>query len=142
MKAVVMMMLLTVAVAEKLYAPSPSASASPVSILKDDRVHPDAAGNYVFDVETEDGIVRHESGSEGGSQQGFVSYTAPDGTPVHIKFVADEKGYQPDSDLLPVAPAFPHPIPQYVLDQIAKAAAEDAAQSIEVREPTATYSQP
>lgn len=61
-----------VAAAEKLYAPPPSHSASPVSILKDERVHPDAAGNYVFDVETEDGIVRHESGSEGGSQQGFV----------------------------------------------------------------------
>ncbi|KAK8388636.1 hypothetical protein O3P69_020548 [Scylla paramamosain] len=137
-----MLLLLVVAAAEKLYAPSPSAPAPSVSILKDERVHPDAEGNYVFDVETEDGIVRHESGGVGGSQQGFVSYTAPDGTPVHIKFVADENGYQPDSDLLPVAPAFPHPIPQYVLDQIAKAAEEDASRSVEVREPAATYSQP
>ena len=55
------------------------------------------------------------------------SYTAPDGTPVTVKFVADANGYQPESALLPVAPAFPHPIPQFVLDQIAKAAAEDAA---------------
>ena len=54
------------------------------------------------------------------------SYTAPDGTPVHVTFVADENGYQPQSDLLPVAPAFPHPIPQFVLDQIAFAAEEDA----------------
>lgn len=59
------------------------------------------------------------------------SYTAPDGTPVEVKFVADENGYQPESALLPVAPAFPHPIPQFVLDQIAKAAAEDAAKSSE-----------
>ena len=47
------------------------------------------------------------------------SYTAPDGTPVELQFVADENGYQPQSNLLPVAPAFPHPIPQFVLDQIA-----------------------
>lgn len=41
--------------------------------------------------------------------------------------MANELGYQPESDLLPVAPAFPHPIPQFVLDQIEKAAEEDAA---------------
>ena len=61
------------------------------------------------------------------------SYTAPDGTPVEVKFVADEGGYQPDSALLPVAPAFPHPIPQFVLDQIAKAAEEDRNRSPEDR---------
>lgn len=54
-------------------------------------------------------------------------YTAPDGTPVHVKFVANENGYQPESDLLPIAPEFPHPIPQFVIDQIEKAALEDAA---------------
>jgi len=53
-------------------------------------------------------------------------YTAPDGTPVVVKYVADENGFQPQSDLLPVAPEFPHPIPQFVLDQIAFAAEEDA----------------
>lgn len=61
------------------------------------------------------------------------SYTAPDGTPVRVKFVADENGYQPQSDLLPVAPEFPHEIPQYVLDQIAFAAQEEAARSREER---------
>lgn len=44
-----------------------------------------------------------------------------------MKFVANENGYQPESDLLPIAPEFPHPIPQFVLDQIEKAALEDAA---------------
>lgn len=57
----------------------------------------------------------------------YSRYTAPDGTPVHVKFVANENGYQPESDLLPIAPEFPHPIPQFVLDQIEKAALEDAA---------------
>ena len=56
----------------------------------------------------------------------FHSYTAPDGTVVELKFVANEDGFQPESSLLPVAPAFPHPIPQFVLDQIAFAALEDA----------------
>ena len=58
-------------------------------------------------------------------------YTAPDGTPVRVTFVADENGFQPQSDLLPVAPAFPHPIPQFVLDQIAFAAEEDARKARE-----------
>lgn len=56
-------------------------------------------------------------------------YTAPDGTLVEVKFVANENGFQPQSDILPVAPEFPHPIPQFVLDQIAKAAEEDAARA-------------
>ena len=38
--------------------------------------------------------------------------------------MADENGYQPQSSLLPVAPAFPHEIPEFVLEQIAKAAEE------------------
>lgn len=59
----------------------------------------------------------------------FFSYTAPDGTLVEMKFVADENGFQPESDVLPVAPEFPHEIPQFVLDQIAKAAEEDAARA-------------
>lgn len=46
-------------------------------------------------------------------------YTAPDGTDIVVKFVADENGYQPQSPFLPVAPEFPHPIPDFVLKQIA-----------------------
>lgn len=43
-----------------------------------------------------------------------------------MKFVANENGFQPQSDLLPVAPEFPHPIPDFVLEQIAFAAQQDA----------------
>ncbi|XP_042218190.1 cuticle protein AMP1A-like [Homarus americanus] len=104
-----------------------------VPILRDDRVHEDN-GKYSFDVETGNGIVLYQSGSPDGPdgavvKAGEYSYTAPDGTHVVVKFVADENGYQPQSDLLPVAPAFPHPIPQFVLDQIAFAAEEDAARA-------------
>ncbi|XP_068250393.1 uncharacterized protein [Palaemon carinicauda] len=40
-----------------------------------------------------------------------VRYVQDDGTIASLKFVADENGYQPESDLLPVAPHFPHPMP-------------------------------
>lgn len=43
-----------------------------------------------------------------------------------MKFVANENGFQPESDLLPVAPEFPHVIPDFVLKQIAFAAEQDA----------------
>ena len=46
------------------------------------------------------------------------SFTFPNGEDFELSFVADEGGYQPQSAYLPVAPAFPHPIPQFVLDQI------------------------
>lgn len=56
----------------------------------------------------------------------FIRFTFPDGQAFDLKFVADQGGYQPQSSWLPVAPAFPHPIPQFVLDQIEKARLEDA----------------
>ncbi|XP_047469461.1 uncharacterized protein LOC125025491 [Penaeus chinensis] len=122
-------------------APTPPryASSEDISILKDDRIMEDD-GRYNFDVETANGITVSESGAPGVkgaiNSAGYFSYTAPDGTPVYVKFVANENGFQPESDLLPVAPEFPHPIPQFVLDQIAFAAQEDA------RRPSATYGAP
>merc|ERR1712106_194099 len=84
--------------------------------------HPDAYGKHSFDIETENGIRQSESGapvSNGASgQQGQVAFTFPNGEDFGLSFVADEGGYQPQSAYLPVAPAFPHPIPQFVLDQI------------------------
>ncbi|XP_045135880.1 cuticle protein CP14.6-like [Portunus trituberculatus] len=87
-------------------------------------------GRYNLDVKTSNGILVSQHGSPDGPKDavvksGVYSYTAPDGTPVEVKFVADAGGYQPQSDLLPVAPEFPHPIPDFVLAQIAKAAEED-----------------
>ncbi|MCL4141936.1 UNVERIFIED_CONTAM: hypothetical protein GTU68_046466 [Idotea baltica] len=56
----------------------------------------------------------------------FFRFTLPNGDLFSLKFVANENGYQPESAFLPVAPAFPHPIPQFVLDQIAFAQQQKA----------------
>ena len=107
-------------------------SSEEIAILRDDRVYPSAAGQYNTDFETANGIVVSESGYGSGPDgavetQGSVRFTHPDGESFELTYVANaEGGYQPQSDSLPVAPAFPHPIPQFVLDQIAKAAREDA----------------
>ncbi|KAF2365301.1 Insect cuticle protein [Trinorchestia longiramus] len=107
-----------------------SRSSDEVPILRDDRVYPSAAGEYSTDTETGDGISISESGYGSGpdgavESQGSVSFTHPDGTPFQLRFVADAAGgYQPESAALPVAPEFPHPIPQFVLDQIAFAATQ------------------
>ncbi|XP_071516015.1 cuticle protein CP14.6-like [Panulirus ornatus] len=137
MKFVVLSMLVAVASASSLYE-APSArhdSLEVVPILKHE-FNADDDGNYNLEVETGNNIAVSGSGSASGPDGSVVvagqySYVAPDGTDVVVKYVADENGYQPQSDLLPVAPEFPHEIPQFVLDQIAFAAEEDARRARE-----------
>ncbi|XP_076035276.1 cuticle protein AM/CP1114-like [Oratosquilla oratoria] len=134
--------LVAVALADKaaFYSPpADSREAEFVPIIKDDRVHPDEHGAYSLDMETGDGIERTEQGGAGGSQQGKVSFTFPDGQVFDLTFVADENGYKPDSSFLPVAPAFPHPIPQFVLDQIEFARQQDEARE---KSPSRSYGTP
>ncbi|XP_018025039.1 cuticle protein AMP1A isoform X2 [Hyalella azteca] len=88
-------------------------------------------GAYTFDIETENGISMSEAGQSDDSAESIVkagsySFTLPDGNLFELKYVADKNGFQPESSYLPVPVAFPHPIPQFVLDQIEKAAREDA----------------
>merc|ERR1711970_507819 len=104
------------------------------AVVRDERVAPGAGGEYSFDLETDNGIFRSESGvgvGEAGAvnSQGVIRSTFPNGEPYELSFVADANGYKPDSSLLPVAPAFPHPIPQFVLDQIAFANEQRAARA-------------
>nr|XP_027208979.1 cuticle protein AMP1A-like [Penaeus vannamei] len=146
MRVVILICMAAVAVAAPVRfetpAPAPEGPSDPlqseysstvevVPILKDERIQEDD-GRYSVDVETGNGIKLSESGSPDGPdgaviKAGQYEYTAPDGTLVQLKFVANENGFQPQSDLLPVAPEFPHPIPQFVLDQIEFAAQEAAA---------------
>merc|ERR1712055_625638 len=135
MNKIIFAALLAVAVArpESAYG---SRSVEVVEIIRDARVNPSAAGEYSFDVETGDGIVRSESGSgpDGAVEtQGSFSFNHPNGDLFELKFVADAEGYKPESAALPVAPAFPHEIPQFVLDQIAFAAQQKAEASSEER---------
>ncbi|XP_066983731.1 cuticle protein AMP4-like [Macrobrachium rosenbergii] len=101
----------------------------PIAIVRQVQVNPDALGAHSSDFEAENGIVFQFSGSEGvlggANMIGSWSYPQADGTLAEVSFVADENGFQPQSSLLPVAPAFPHPIPQFVLDQIEFARLED-----------------
>ncbi|XP_063587663.1 cuticle protein AMP1A-like [Penaeus indicus] len=129
MKFVVFTLLVAVAFADRLYEAPARDDSDEVAILRDDRVIEDD-GRYNFDMETANGIVMSESGSPGEdgaiNSAGSFSYTAPDGTDIHLKYIADENGFQPQGDHLPVAPEFPHPIPDFVLRQIEFAKEEDA----------------
>ncbi|CAL4122257.1 unnamed protein product, partial [Meganyctiphanes norvegica] len=136
MKTIVFSCLLAVAIAAPQYGASRAASHEDsqehIPILRDDRLQP-IDGSYSFDTETADGIVRSEHGAriEDGSAEGAVaqagsySFTLPNGEEFELTYVANEGGFQPQSDFLPVAPAFPHPIPDFVLEQIEKARLED-----------------
>ncbi|XP_069176055.1 cuticle protein AMP4-like isoform X2 [Procambarus clarkii] len=118
-----MVALTAVAVADKLPETVPV-----VAILRSQQANPDELGAHSSDFEADNGIKVQLSGSEGAAggsnMAGSWSYPQEDGSIASVKFVADENGFQPESDLLPVAPEFPHPIPQFVLDQIAFAEEE------------------
>ncbi|XP_063587524.1 endocuticle structural glycoprotein SgAbd-2-like [Penaeus indicus] len=133
-------------------AEEPEAPVESVPILKDERVN-NEDGSYTVDVETGNGIELAEAGtlSSNGTaiKTGQYSYTAPDGSVIEVKFVADENGFQAESDALPVAPEFPHEIPEFVLRQIEFAAEEDARAAAEAEAalkaaetPTNLYGQP
>lgn len=67
---------------------------------------------YKFAFETSDGTSRQEeaqlknagSENEALSVTGSVTWTAPDGQVFTLNYIADENGYQPIADHLPVAP--------------------------------------
>ncbi|XP_071540371.1 cuticle protein AMP1A-like [Panulirus ornatus] len=130
MKLIVLACVAAVAVAAPTYD---SVSLEVARILTDDRTMADDGSSYAFNFDTENGISQQEAGAaitsgsaEGAvAQSGSISFTLPDGQQFEMTYVADEGGFQPESSFLPVAPAFPHEIPQFVLDQIEKARRED-----------------
>lgn len=105
----------------------------PIAILRQAQdISPE--GSYSYQYETENGIAVAESGSpqpvgpKGEAavvSQGQYQYTAPDGTPIAISYVADENGFHASGAHLPVAPPVPaqiqravdyilaHPQPEY-----------------------------
>ncbi|GJQ69742.1 hypothetical protein Trydic_g22305 [Trypoxylus dichotomus] len=82
-------------------------------------VNPD--GSYVWSYENDNGISAQEQGSLNTNvkepaiiAQGQFQYTAPDGSPIAVQYVADENGFQPQGAHFPVAPS-PPPVPAYIL---------------------------
>ncbi|XP_003701043.1 larval cuticle protein LCP-17 isoform X2 [Megachile rotundata] len=79
----------------------------PAAILKQAQdISPD--GSYSYSYETDNGIYHGESGTLVASHakdgtpfvvaQGQYQYTSPDGTPIAVKYVADENGFQPEGE--------------------------------------------
>lgn len=76
-------------------------------------------GNYHNLYETGNGITLNEHGllknigikdAETAEVVGSVSYIAPDGTPIRLRYIANENGYIAEGPHLPVAPAVPKAI--------------------------------
>ncbi|KAE8744064.1 Cuticle Protein CPR RR-1 5 [Frankliniella occidentalis] len=93
-------------------------AAKDIPIIKQDfTINED--GSYQWNYETGNGIAANEQGSvknagnpetEAISVQGQFSYTADDGTPIQLQYLADENGFQPQGAHLPTPPPIPEAI--------------------------------
>ncbi|XP_053695405.1 endocuticle structural glycoprotein SgAbd-2-like [Sabethes cyaneus] len=98
---------------------SPSADAQAPIVSSNSDIQPD--GSFQYSYETGNGIKAQNqgslksvqvtkadgSGTENGQavvQSGSFSYQAPDGTQIELKYTADENGFHPEGNHLPVAP--------------------------------------
>ncbi|NP_001036869.1 endocuticle structural glycoprotein ABD-4-like [Bombyx mandarina] len=98
----------------------------PIPIVNQEQViNPD--GSYKWSYETGNGISAEEQGyiknqgipeQEAQTAQGQYQYTAPDGQVIHVQYLADENGFQPQGAHLPTAPPVPAEI-QKALDFLA-----------------------
>ncbi|XP_033210569.1 endocuticle structural glycoprotein SgAbd-1-like [Belonocnema kinseyi] len=105
-------------------APAVEQTPKPIAILRSSENGPNPDGSYNWSYETENGIQAQEQGelrsfaksadaeSNGAAvvAQGAFSYTADDGTPISLTYIADENGFQPQGAHLPVTPAVPEGI--------------------------------
>ncbi|CAD7090705.1 unnamed protein product [Hermetia illucens] len=89
------------------YGANPEAAAQIKSFGSD--ILPD--GSYQYAYETSNGIAAQEQGAGGVRAQGAFSYTSPEGIPIQLTYAADENGFQPQGNHLPVPP----PIPEEIL---------------------------
>ncbi|XP_053631872.1 cuticle protein AMP1B-like [Cherax quadricarinatus] len=88
-----------------------------------------ADGNFYYQFETSNGISEQRRGTPGSEGQsnmdGAFRFRLLDGTIAEVRYVANEYGYQPESDLIPT----PHPLPPHAIEQI-RVAEEQRRQSI------------
>ncbi|XP_018575897.1 endocuticle structural glycoprotein SgAbd-2-like [Anoplophora glabripennis] len=96
------------------YRPVPSTPGQIIRILSQTQDGPNPDGSYSWSYETENGIAAREQGHlkapETMEAQGDFKYTAPDGTPIALQYVANENGFQPSGAHLPTAPPIPDAI--------------------------------
>ncbi|XP_071551771.1 cuticle protein AM1239-like [Panulirus ornatus] len=113
MKLVVLACLAAVAIA----APQSQDVIPVVQVLRDDR-QDDGNGIFNYAFETENGIAMEASGTPGSqgqsNMQGSFRFVFPEGNAADVRYIADENGFQPQSDLLPTD----HPLPAHVIDLI------------------------
>merc|ERR1712215_485912 len=98
-----------------LAAARPESSDS-VEIEEFEVVHASDSGEHSLVLQTSDGTRLTQAGAGTGpdgavESQGEVRFIHPNGEEFLLIYVANAAGYQPESSALPVAPAFPHPIP-------------------------------
>lgn len=103
-----------------------------IPILASNLYGPNPDGSYSYSYQTGNGIQAQEQGQlaqiskdEDAIQvQGSFSYTADDGSPIGLSYIADENGFQPKGDHLPIAPPVPDAILR-ALEYIAQHPEED-----------------
>ncbi|XP_022213799.1 pupal cuticle protein Edg-78E-like [Drosophila obscura] len=83
----------------------------------------DAEGNYAYSFDTSNGIQVQEAGNANGATGSF-SWTSPEGENIALNYVADENGYQPSGESLPVPP----PIPEAILRSLEYNAAHPSSE--------------
>merc|ERR1712055_1009457 len=100
--------------------------APPVAIVRQDNTGVVGAV-FSHEFEAENGIIQAKAGAEGSAGQsnlqGSFSIPLDDGSLGTLTYVADENGYQPTSDLLPVAPE----LPAHVVEMLEFVAQQQAA---------------
>merc|ERR1712055_917987 len=98
----------------------------PIAILRQDNTGVEGAV-FSHEFEAENGIIQAKSGAAGSAGQsnlqGSFSVPLDDGSLGTLTYVADENGYQPTSNLLPVAPE----LPAHVVEMLEFVAAQQAA---------------
>ncbi|KAG5868899.1 hypothetical protein JTB14_014475 [Gonioctena quinquepunctata] len=87
----------------------------PIPIVRYENEGVNADGSYQWSFETANGIRAQEQGqlknpgteNEGPEVQGSFEYTALDGTPISLSYIANEGGFQPQGEHLPTPPPIP-----------------------------------
>ncbi|KAJ8910376.1 hypothetical protein NQ315_012823 [Exocentrus adspersus] len=102
-------------------------STEPIPIIKYDNEGVNAEGSYQWSFESVNGITAEEQGqlknagnseTEAEEVHGSFQYLTNDGTHIHVSYIANEDGFQPQGDHLPTPPPIP-PAIQRSLEWIA-----------------------